>query len=77
VEWYLSAMGDEPIGERAPAPPSVVAPPSILGSRTTRAAFVLVLASLLILAAAFLFVLLRAPPELPGSKPPNPAAAPS
>jgi hypothetical protein len=57
---------DEPVPSRAP-PKSVVAPPSILGSRTTRAAFILVALSLAVVAAAFLFVLLRPRPELPPS----------
>jgi hypothetical protein len=58
-----------------PPPESAIAPPSILGSRTTRTAFILVAISLAVVLGALLFVLLRDPPEIPGAKPSPSASA--
>ena len=62
--------------KKTPPPESEIAPPSILGSRTTRTAFILVAISVAVVVGALLFVLLRDPPEIPGAKPASSAPAP-
>ena len=79
------ALCQEQIPARAPlvyrvgmpksTPPPSIAPRSILGSRTTRSAFILVAVSLALVLGAFLFVLLRDPPAIRGAKPSPSASA--
>ncbi|HEY4116494.1 MAG TPA: hypothetical protein VGM56_01510 [Byssovorax sp.] len=64
-------------GESARPPPSVVAPASILGSRTTPTAFRLVVATLVVVVGAFVYVGLRPRPEELTQRPEKSRAAAS